>query len=249
MPADPMYVQLLDELLDLHQDKSQGYGTGADPFANLTAVASLAGEPAWRYPRRRAIEKLARLESLETQSRVDELEEEHLDIASLLLCAEVLRRRFAGSAEPRSPSPHPVVLVGTRPRSRTPEGVASGFSSHHPGSGLSSADPTTLFAERLRELADDVEGITNRESTDRELAAALRTAADLIGPERSEGPYVAPPTYAQDAAHEPAQDALDVHVGHNSCKSALFRSDRADAEILSRRVEAAGRGYEGSQTA
>ena len=57
------------------------------------AIAALTGEPAWVYPRRRAIEKLARMESLEKQGRTDELEEEHKDVASLMICAEALRRR------------------------------------------------------------------------------------------------------------------------------------------------------------
>ena len=91
--SDPGYLRLLDELRDLHQVKSAGYGTSKDPLANFTAIAGLTGEPAHRYPRRRAIEKLARCEALEAQGRVDELGEEYLDIASLLLCAEALRRR------------------------------------------------------------------------------------------------------------------------------------------------------------
>lgn len=75
-------------------EKSGGYGTGADPLANFTAVASVTGEPAWRYPRRRILEKLARIESLEAQGRLGEIAEEHLDIASLALCAEALRLRL-----------------------------------------------------------------------------------------------------------------------------------------------------------
>lgn len=302
MPADAVYVQLLDELLDLHYTKSGGYGTSSDPLANFTAIADATGEPAWRYPRRRALEKLTRIDSLEAQGRVDELEEEHLDVASLMLCAEVLRRRRAvlvdrpsttcpaeeppqadvpasgagvaaqrpssadlvgsttllaqliercvlcdrelepddhktsayrdgyahdecvvfyaeaafvrlyliDNAEPRSPSPHPVAPVGTRPQSRTPEGVAEGFTSDHPGSGLSDADPTTdraraLFSEYLRELAETVDAeLELSEQADdpevplqhraaRDLRDALNVASDLIGPEAlAKGPYVAP---------------------------------------------------------
>lgn len=91
--GDPVYLQILDEIRELHLLKSSTYGTGADPLANFTAVAGATGEPPWTYPRRRAIEKLARLESLEAQGRVDEMGEDHVDIASLLLCAEALRRR------------------------------------------------------------------------------------------------------------------------------------------------------------
>lgn len=95
LPGDPDYLDLLEVLRELHAVKSGGYGTGADPLANFTAISFLSGEPAWRYPRRRALEKLARMEALEAQGLVGQLEEEHLDAASLLLCAEALRRRDA----------------------------------------------------------------------------------------------------------------------------------------------------------
>jgi len=93
--GDPDYLAAHAELLQLHRAKSSGYGTGTDPLANFTAVALIEGEPPWRYPRMRALEKLTRIKSLEAQGRLDELEEEHLDVASLLLCAEALRRRAA----------------------------------------------------------------------------------------------------------------------------------------------------------
>jgi hypothetical protein len=90
--GDPEYLKLLDELRALHVTKSAGYGTGEDPLANFTAVAAHSGQPAFVYPVLRAVEKLSRWASLYDQGRLDELEEEHLDVASLLLCAEALRR-------------------------------------------------------------------------------------------------------------------------------------------------------------
>ena len=93
LKGDPDWLEAHSELVDVHREKSGGYGTGDDALANFTAIAALTGEPAWRYPRRRALEKLARMESLESQGRIDELEEEHMDVASLMLCAEALRRR------------------------------------------------------------------------------------------------------------------------------------------------------------
>ena len=92
--GDPEYLRLLDELRALHVTKSAGYGTKADPLANFLTVAAHSGQPAFVYPVLRAIEKLSRWSSLYAQGRVDELEEEHLDVASLLLCAEALRRTF-----------------------------------------------------------------------------------------------------------------------------------------------------------
>ena len=91
--SDPNWVQAWQELLGLHELKSGGYGTGADPLANFTGVASVAQEPSFLYPCRRAVEKLTRVESLVKQERFGELREEFMDIASLMLCAEALRRR------------------------------------------------------------------------------------------------------------------------------------------------------------
>jgi hypothetical protein len=90
--GDPTYLGLLEELRELHLEKSAGYGTSGDPLANFTTVAAHSGEPAFVYPVRRAVEKLSRWASLYAQGRLEELGEEHLDVASLLLCAEALRR-------------------------------------------------------------------------------------------------------------------------------------------------------------
>lgn len=88
----PEYMRLLDELGELHVDKSGGYGTGADPFANFTLVADSLGQPRYLYPIHRSLEKLARVLSLHDQGRVDELETEFKDVASLLLCAAAMLR-------------------------------------------------------------------------------------------------------------------------------------------------------------
>lgn len=101
--GDPHYLLLLDELRSLHRVKSQGYGTAADALANFAAVAELTGEPAWRYPRRRAVEKLARLESLETQARLTELRTEYVDVASLCLCGAALLDRVPTELLARDP--------------------------------------------------------------------------------------------------------------------------------------------------
>ena len=98
----PEYLRLLDELRATHLEKSGGYGTEEDPFANFTAVARHNGRPAYAYAVDRVIEKLERWKSLFAQGRFEELGEEHLDAASLLLCAEALRRTNADDvAEPR----------------------------------------------------------------------------------------------------------------------------------------------------
>ena len=88
----PEYLRILEERKAIHIEKSGGYGTPADPFANFNAVAELSGQPAWVYPMLRAQEKLTRCWSLYEQGREGELGEEFTDISSLLDCAEALRR-------------------------------------------------------------------------------------------------------------------------------------------------------------
>lgn len=89
----PEYFNLLDELRSLHVAKSGGYGTSHDPMGNFTAVAALTGQPRYLYPVHRSIEKLTRVLSLHGQGRSAELEEEFLDVASLLLCAAAMLRQ------------------------------------------------------------------------------------------------------------------------------------------------------------
>ncbi len=86
------YDQILEELRTLHSVKSGGYGTGEDGYANFTAVAALTGQPRYLYATLRAIEKLTRVLSLHEQGRVQELSEEFGDVASLMICAESMRR-------------------------------------------------------------------------------------------------------------------------------------------------------------
>lgn len=92
--GDPDWLAVWESLLSLHIEKSSGYGTGDDPLANFTSVAALSGEPAWLYPLRRSVEKLARCESLYRQGRTGDLAEEFKDIASLALCASALLKRL-----------------------------------------------------------------------------------------------------------------------------------------------------------
>ena len=92
MSGHPIYLSLLDELRELHLLKSGGYGTGADPLENFTAIARAKRQPRFVYPLDRDYEKSIRCYSLLEQGRVDELGEEFLDKASLLLCAEAMRR-------------------------------------------------------------------------------------------------------------------------------------------------------------
>lgn len=92
LKGHPAYLDLLSEIRDLHILKSGGYGSDDDPFANFGAVAAASGQPRYLYPVLRCIEKMTRVLSLHEQGRVDELEEEFKDGASLLLCAAAMLR-------------------------------------------------------------------------------------------------------------------------------------------------------------
>ncbi len=89
----PGYLKLLEERVALHIEKSDGYGTAEDPFANYTAVAAARGEPRYLYALDRVTEKLVRIRQLHAAGRVDLLEEEFKDCASLFDCATVMLRQ------------------------------------------------------------------------------------------------------------------------------------------------------------
>ncbi len=91
-PGHPDFHTALDEMRHLHVVKSGGYGTTADPFANFTAVAAVAGQARAEYPLDRIVEKVTRAKSLIAQGRWGEVGEEFCDIAGLALCAEACRR-------------------------------------------------------------------------------------------------------------------------------------------------------------
>ena len=101
----PEYLRLARELETRHIEKSGGYGNPDDPFANFTIVAESTGQPRYLYPVLRSLEKHMRILSLHAQGRVDELEEEFGDIASLNLCAAAMLRedsRKPVQLQPRS---------------------------------------------------------------------------------------------------------------------------------------------------
>ena len=72
--------------------KSSGYGTENDPLANFTLLGQLKRQPGYVYALDRLTEKAIRCHSLLAQGRHAELGEEFVDMASLALCAEAIRR-------------------------------------------------------------------------------------------------------------------------------------------------------------
>jgi hypothetical protein len=88
----PEYHEILRELGALHEIKSNGYGTYDSPLENFYAVGRVNQRAPYAYAMDRMTEKLARANILYLNGRIDELEEEFKDIASLAICAEALRR-------------------------------------------------------------------------------------------------------------------------------------------------------------
>lgn len=90
MSGDSDWLAGHDLLRQLHLEKSGGYGTAMDALANFVAVSKQNGQPPFLYAVDRATEKQARIRSLAAQGRLDELEEEFLDVASGMLCGYAL---------------------------------------------------------------------------------------------------------------------------------------------------------------
>lgn len=86
----PEFIAWAEGLRDLHREKSGGYGTDADPFANFTHVAAVSGRERWEYAVDRSIEKLVRVKSLTTQGRFSDLAEEFRDIGGLMGCSHAM---------------------------------------------------------------------------------------------------------------------------------------------------------------
>lgn len=92
MSGDPNWIAAHAELLPLHLRKSSTYGNDYDPLANFMMVADFNGDDPEVYVIARIVEKLTRTSNMIRAGRAVEVKE-YLDVASLALCAEALRRR------------------------------------------------------------------------------------------------------------------------------------------------------------
>lgn len=93
--ADPDWVAAWQELHGVHHLKSATYGTDEDALQNFVDVARVAGLPVCLYPALRMVEKLSRASHMIGRGD-SRYVEEFMDVASLALCAEALRRREEG---------------------------------------------------------------------------------------------------------------------------------------------------------
>lgn len=90
--GDPGWIEVHDELLELHLEKSSTYGVDEEKFANYIAVAETTGDAPELYVAQRMIEKLTRTVNQIKAGDAVEVKE-WPDLASLAICAEALRRR------------------------------------------------------------------------------------------------------------------------------------------------------------
>lgn len=90
--GDSDWLDAHAELRALHVRKSATYGTDTDRFENFSAVAEANGQPPEYYVAERMLEKLTRAFNM-IRAGDSRAVKEWLDLASLALCAEALRRR------------------------------------------------------------------------------------------------------------------------------------------------------------
>ncbi len=92
-PGDPRFLALLDQIRDLHVRKSQDYGSGADPLANLRAGEAF-GIPAWVGAMLRANDKMHRIQEFSKKGVLanESVEDSLMDLSCYALLALVLYR-------------------------------------------------------------------------------------------------------------------------------------------------------------
>ena len=90
--SDPGWMTVHQELVELHQEKSLGYGTSADALSNYVFTASVAEKPAEYVCYLRILEKAVRAINLINSGQSDRCDEGK-DIAALGIAAEALKRR------------------------------------------------------------------------------------------------------------------------------------------------------------
>lgn len=90
--ADPGWLEVYDELHDLHTEKAATYGTDQDALANYVQASAAVDEPDEFTCWLRIIEKAQRALNMILSGQADR-NEEGVDVAALAIGAEALRRR------------------------------------------------------------------------------------------------------------------------------------------------------------
>lgn len=93
-PGSREFVDVLDEIKDLHLRKTLDYGVDEDALSNIRESADIVNMPAWAGAILRISDKMHRLKAYFRRGKVefDGLSDTLKDIASYAVIAEVLRR-------------------------------------------------------------------------------------------------------------------------------------------------------------
>lgn len=60
-PSTARFIEIMNELIDLHEKKGKDYGSAVDPFANVSSSADFGIEP-WKAAMVRANDKMKRIQ-------------------------------------------------------------------------------------------------------------------------------------------------------------------------------------------
>lgn len=111
MSGNPMFHQILSEMLDMHCRKGADYGTDADIFANIRASEEF-GIDGWRGSILRANDKMSRLKAfmLNGNLKNESVEDSLLDLANYAVIALCLYREKVASESSSVTDSHSVPI-------------------------------------------------------------------------------------------------------------------------------------------
>lgn len=99
-PGSLAFMEVIEELRQMHLRKSQDYGSNRDPLANVRAGAELVGIEPWRGCLVRVADKIQRLRTYCHDGRLanEGVEDAMLDLASYAVIALVMFREDRAAA-------------------------------------------------------------------------------------------------------------------------------------------------------
>jgi hypothetical protein len=99
-PGSLAFMEVIEELREMHLRKSQDYGSNRDPLANVRAGAELVGIEPWRGCLVRVADKIQRLRTFCHDGRLanEGVEDALLDLASYSVIALVMFREDSAPA-------------------------------------------------------------------------------------------------------------------------------------------------------
>ena len=106
------FLEIVDEIVAMHNKKQADYGRTGDPFANVRASADF-GVDAWKGCMIRANDKMRRIQSFAVKGSLENesLEDSLLDLAVYSIIALVLRREQVQQGEVVSDPPPPALTA------------------------------------------------------------------------------------------------------------------------------------------